>query len=84
MASPYARGAEPASDGDAAAGLADLAAAFAARRATAEPAVAPTLPSEMTAGLSRPIFCIVTDRSRLSPATDSELSVWPVTLPRLA
>ncbi len=27
----------------------------------------------MTAGLSRPIFCLVTERSRLSPATDAEL-----------
>jgi thiamine-phosphate pyrophosphorylase len=27
----------------------------------------------MTAGLSRPIFCLVTERSRLSPATDSAL-----------
>ena len=27
----------------------------------------------MTAGLIRPVFCLVTDRSRLSPATDSEV-----------
>ena len=40
----------------------------------AEPAVAADAPVRpMTAGLSRPVFCLVTERSRLSPATDSEL-----------